>query len=85
MAFLSDLNFEDTTQIGRIMRGNKTLYRLRWQGLRIYFECAEEGVFVIHYLLPKHTWEDFCLRSNLPVDEVAVEKDEHFWQFLEKL
>ena len=85
MAFLSDLNFENTAQIGKFKRDDKTLYRLRWQDLRIYFECAKEDLFIIHYLLPKHTWNDFLLRANLPLDEDAIEKDERFWQFLEKL
>ena len=85
MAFLSDLNFENTAQIGKFKRHDKTLYRLRSQDLRIYFECAKEDLFVIHYLLPKHTWNDFLLRASLPLDEEAIEKDERFWQFLEKL
>ena len=85
MAFLSDLDFENTAQIGKFKRDDKTLYRLRWQDLRIYFECAKEDLFIIHYLLPKHTWNDFLLRANLPLDEDAIEKDERFWKFLEKL
>lgn len=85
MSFLSDLDFEDTTRVGRITRGEKTFYRLRWRGLRVYFECTKEGVFVVHYLLPRHTWNDFLLRANLPLNKEAIENDGRFWQFLEKL
>lgn len=83
--FLGQFEFENSTNLGRIIRGDKTFYRLRWHDFRIYFESVSENTFVIHYLLPKHTWNDFLFRFKLPFNEEAIERDNQFWQYLENL
>ena len=85
IAFLTDFNFENVEDLGKIVRGQKTYYRIRWNDFRIYFECTSEQTRLVHYLLPKHTWNDFLFRSKLPFNEEMIEKDNRFWQYLEKL
>ncbi len=83
--FLGSFDLEKSSDYGKIVRNSKIYYRLRWDEFRIYLEALEEGAFVIHYLLPKHTWNDFLFRTNLPFNEEMVEKDSRFWQYLENL
>ena len=85
MDVLGAFDFTKTDHYGKIVRGSKVYYRLRWEGFRIYFESGLDSAFHIHYLLPKHTWNDFLFRSKLPFDEEMVEKDNRFWQYLESL
>ncbi len=83
--FLGSFDLEKASNFGKIVRGAKTYYRLRWNEFRIYLEALEEGTFVIHYLIAKHTWNDFLFRTNLPFNEEMIEKDNQFWQYLENL
>ena len=85
IAFLTDFNFENVEDLGKIVREQKTYYRIRWNDFRIYFECLSEQKLLVHYLLPKHTWNDFLFRSKLPFNEEMIEKDNRFWHYLEKL
>ncbi|MDR0755963.1 MAG: cytotoxic translational repressor of toxin-antitoxin stability system [Puniceicoccales bacterium] len=74
--FLSGLNFEQESllEFGKIIRNKTTYYRIRWKEFRIYFECTGDNALAIHYLLPKHTWDDFLFRVKLPLKEAAVEE-----------
>ncbi len=81
---LGEVDFERSS-LGKIARGARTFYRLRWNDFRIYFESVSEDTFIIHYLIPKHTWNDFLFRTNLPFNEEMIEKDNQFWQYLENL
>ena len=83
--FLSSFSFESVDGFEKIVRNGKTYYRLHWKDFRIYFESLSEKEFLIHYLIPKHTWNDFLFRSKLPFNEKAIEKNPQFWQFLENL
>ena len=87
MDYLSrlDITHESLNNLGKIIRDKKTYYRIRWQDLRIYFECSSDDNLTIHFLLPKHTWNDFLFRTKLPFNEEIVEKDNQFWTFLENL
>ncbi len=82
---LGAFDFTKSEQCGKIVRGSKVYYRLRWQDFRIYFENVSDNTFHIHYLIPKHTWNDFLFRAKLPFDEEMIEKDNSFWQYLESL
>ena len=84
MTFLSDFDFQKISPDSQFTRGNKTFYRMRWKRFRIYFEHAQENLFVIHYLLPQHAWNDFLFRNHLPFNKKSVENDPRFWQQLEK-
>lgn len=89
METLSALNFEELESnpiLGRFARG-KTIYnRVRIDDFRIYFERKEANLLYVHYILHKHTWNDFLFRFKLPFnDESAIEKDSSFWKFLESL
>lgn len=83
--FLGSFSFENAQQLGKIIRGPKTYFRLRWTQFRIYFEQLNESSFIIHYIIPKHTWNDFLFRFKLPFSEDLAEKNEQFWQYLEEL
>jgi hypothetical protein len=74
--FLSGLNFERESllEFGKITRNKTIYYRIRWKEFRIYFECTGEDALTIHYLLPKHTWDDFLFRVKLPLKETAIEE-----------
>ncbi len=85
---LSALDFkklENDPSFGKFTRDKKIFYRIRLEELRIYFE-KQEDVLHVHYMLPKHTWNDFVFRFKLPFnDEVAIEKENFFWKYLESL
>lgn len=83
--FLGSFPFEKSKNLGKIIRGTKTYFRLRWTEFRIYLEQLNEDAFVVHYLIPKHTWNDFLFRFKLPFNEDSIEKDDQFWQYLENL
>ena len=85
---LSALDFEAMEKdpcFGKFTRDNKIYYRVRLEEFRVYFEKQEE-VLNVHYILPKHTWNDFVFRFKLPFnDELAIEKDNFFWKYLDSL
>lgn len=82
---LGRFDFNLSNNYGKILRDTKCYFRLRWQEFRVYFEKTDEHTFTIHYLLPKHTWNDFLFRTKLPFNEEEVERDNRFWQYLESL
>jgi len=77
--------------LGRFVRSGKTLYRLRGDDLRYYFElhgdtAHDDSVLHVLYILHHHSLEDFLLRNRLPVSEnQLVEQDSKFWKYLETL
>ncbi|MDR1665944.1 MAG: cytotoxic translational repressor of toxin-antitoxin stability system [Puniceicoccales bacterium] len=85
---LGDIDFENREgdpSFGKILRDGKVYYRIRLEEFRIYFEHRGE-ILHIHYILPKHTWNDLIFRMKLPFsDEVALEKENFFWRYLESL
>lgn len=71
--------------LGRFNRNGKTLYRLRVEDFRMYFEIQGNTLYC-NYILQPHTWADFAFRSKLPVNEdQLVEQEQSFWQYLESL
>lgn len=71
--------------LSRFTRGTKTLYRLRVDEHRFYFEVQGEELHVC-YILHKNSLEDFLLRNKLPVSEQQlVEQHSKFWKYLESL
>lgn len=76
-------NDHDPEHCGQIHRNGKTFYRLRIGELRFYFEFQNDGIFC-HYILPKHSFEDFCFRCRFPSKaESDVEQAPQFWEFLQ--
>lgn len=72
--------------LGRFVRAGTTLYRLRDNELRYYFEIHGEDVLHVLYILHHHSLEDFLLRNRLPVSEdQLVEQHSKFWKYLESL
>ena len=69
----------------RFKRDNKTLHRLKANGLRIYFEVNSDTIFT-HYIIPQYSFTDFIFRCKLPVsEEQMVEQHQSFWKYLETL
>jgi mRNA interferase RelE/StbE len=72
--------------LGRFQRGQATLYRLRADNLRFYFEIRPGDTLHVLYILHQHSLEDFLLRNKLPVsEEQLVEQHSKFWKYLETL
>jgi len=70
--------------IGEIRKGNRVLYRFRYQDYRIYFEKQGDQL-VIHHVLPGNTLRDFFVRSNLDVQsDEEFERSAKFWKFIEQ-
>ena len=82
--FLTGLD-EAALDVHPIHRDHHVFHRLRWKQFRLYIECAAADHWAVHYLIPKHTWEDFLFRTNLPFNEDALEADKRFWELLKKL
>ncbi len=71
--------------LSRFTRGTQTLYRLRAEDFRFYFEVNGENLHTL-YILHKNSLEDFLLRNKLPVSESQlVEQHSKFWKYLETL
>jgi mRNA-degrading endonuclease RelE of RelBE toxin-antitoxin system len=76
---------ENDPVFGKITRDGTVYYRIRMDDLRIYFEKRNDNLHV-HYILPKHTWNDFVFRLKLPfTEDMAIEKHHSFWKYLESL
>lgn len=72
--------------LGKFVRAGKTLFRLRGDDLRYYFELHGEETLHVLYILHHHSLEDFLLRNRLPVSEnQLVEQHSKFWKYLETL
>jgi mRNA interferase RelE/StbE len=71
--------------LGKVRREGLTYYRLRVGDFRVYFEAKGESLHA-HFILHRHTYQDFAFRTHLPVDidEQAVEANKAFWTYLEK-
>lgn len=86
---ISSLKPSDITNphepLSRFTRGTKTLYRLRADDFRFYFEVRGDTLHTL-YILHKNSLEDFLLRNKLPVSESQlVEQHSKFWKYLETL
>lgn len=87
--FLADITTADleknNPELGRFHRDGKTLFRLRANDYRIYFERLDDTLFC-HFIVSKNTITDFVVRFKLPItQEILVEQDQNFWQYLETL
>jgi mRNA interferase RelE/StbE len=72
--------------LGKFVRAGQTLYRLRGDELRYYFEIVGEETLHVLYILHHNSLEDFLLRNRLPVSESQlVEQHSKFWKYLESL
>lgn len=70
-------------KFGRLRRGRRTLYRMRLEDYRVYFERHKFGI-IVHRILNRNTLEDFMFRSGLPLSEdKALEEDPRFWALIE--
>lgn len=79
-----DLN-STTEELGRIARRGITLFRLRHDDHRIYFERRGDELFS-HFILHRHTLADFIVRMKLPYDEESLlEQDQSFIKYLEAI
>jgi mRNA interferase RelE/StbE len=71
--------------LSRFTRGTRTLYRLRADEFRFYFDVNGDILHTL-YILHKNSLEDFLLRNKLPVSESQlVEQHSKFWKYLETL
>ena len=76
---------ENGADIGRFGRDGRTLYRLRVDDWRIYFEAESDRITVI-FLLHKRSIADFVVRFKLPVhDEAEIEKHKSFRDYIDGL
>lgn len=74
----------ESDQLGRLKKGNRTLYRFRYKDYRFYFEKKDKQLLV-HHVLHKNTFSDFFYRSNLEIsDDRKFEETDKFWSFIEE-
>jgi len=74
-----------TGDLGKFNRDGRTVYRLRADEQRVYFEISDDTIFC-HYILDKNTLTDFIFRCKLPVsDEQMFEQHKSFWKYVETL
>ncbi|MBT5716717.1 MAG: cytotoxic translational repressor of toxin-antitoxin stability system [Opitutae bacterium] len=72
------------SDVGRFTRNGKSFCRMRVGELRVYFEYGEQTLHC-HYILRKNTFNDFIVRFKLPVcEEQDLEKEQSFWEYLER-
>lgn len=81
----NDILSEKGSGIGKFNRKGMTYYRIRLDGLRIYFE--RDGLALhCQFILEKNSFQDFMIRCNMPSSEESVVEDhQSFWDFLESL
>lgn len=69
---------------GKILKGDRTIYRRRYKDYRIYFEKQADQL-VVHHVLHGNTLRDFFVRSNLDMrDHEEFEESAKFWKFIEQ-
>jgi mRNA-degrading endonuclease RelE of RelBE toxin-antitoxin system len=74
---------EGKGEIGKIRKGNRTIYRGRYKDYRIYFEKQADQI-IVHHVLHGNTLRDFFVRSNLDVqNDEEFENSAKFWKFIE--
>ncbi len=72
-------------RLGKFHRNGKTLFRLRANDYRLYFE-KQDGVLFCHYVLHRNTLTDFIFRFKLPVsEEQMAEQHDSFWKYIDSL
>jgi mRNA-degrading endonuclease RelE of RelBE toxin-antitoxin system len=82
----AQLEQPDGRVLGSLERQGKRLYRLRARDFRIYLERVNDQELLVQALIQKETWVDFAMRWKLPLNEEhLIEKNQNFWQYLEKL
>jgi mRNA-degrading endonuclease RelE of RelBE toxin-antitoxin system len=70
--------------MGEIKKGNRTVYRHRYNDYRIYFEKKGDQL-IVHHVLHGNSLRDFFVRSNLDVqNDEEFEKSAKFWKFIEQ-
>jgi mRNA-degrading endonuclease RelE of RelBE toxin-antitoxin system len=72
----------DLEHFGKLERSGRILHRFRLGDYRVYFERHDLGV-VVHRILNRNTLKDFLFRSNLPVEDKALEENPKFWALIE--
>ncbi len=81
----NDILNDKGTGIGKFVRKGKTFYRIRLDGLRIYFERDGQALHC-QFVLEKNSFQDFMIRCNMPSSEESVIEDhQSFWDFLDSL
>ena len=74
-----------SNHLGKLIRNNKTYYRIRINAFRIYFERINKTLHS-HYILHQHSLADFVFRFKLPYNEdTLIEQHQSFWKYLESL
>jgi hypothetical protein len=74
---------EHPERFGKIVHGNRSLFRYRAKDYRVYFEKTGKGL-VIHRVLNKNTLKDFLFRSQLPISEdEELQQNPHFWALID--
>ena len=73
------------SELKRFNWKGKQFFRTRIDNLRVYFERVPPSLHC-HFILPKHSLNDFLVRCKLPSSELAVlENHKTFWEYLESL
>lgn len=79
-----DSDIEAQEGVGKIKKGNRTIYRSRFNDYRIYFEKQDDQV-IVHHVLHRNTLRDFFVRSNLDMqNDDEFEETAKFWKFIEQ-
>jgi len=72
--------------IGKFHRNGKTLFRLRANDFRLYFEKQSDGVLFCQYVLHRNTLTDFIFRFKMPIsEEQMAEQHDSFWKYIDSL
>ncbi len=70
-------------RFGKLVKGERQIYRYRAKDYRIYFEKADDGLRV-HRVLHRNTMKDFLFRSNLESGEDELLQDHPgFWSLID--
>ena len=85
MSCMNDDIDGNDSELKRFNWKGKQFFRIRIDNLRVYFERVPPSLHC-HFILPKHSLNDFLVRCKLPSSELAVlENHKTFWEYLESL
>ncbi|MBU6300929.1 MAG: hypothetical protein KGS60_05210 [Verrucomicrobia bacterium] len=80
-----DLENLDEERFGKLEREGRSLYRYRFNDLRIYFSVEDRKVLV-HRVLHKNSFRDFLFRGGLKThdEDEALSGAGGFWELIDE-
>jgi mRNA-degrading endonuclease RelE of RelBE toxin-antitoxin system len=80
-----DLENLDEERFGKLEREGRTLFRYRFNDLRIYFSVEDLKVLV-HRVLHKNSFQDFLYRGGMKVrdEDEALSDAGGFWELIDE-